>query len=191
MPSHLRRQDELNQVHFTTFCCYRRLQFFRHAIVCDAFIETMKTVRAKLDIRWLGYVVMPEHIHLLLLPQAENTGDPVPISNVLHDLKGLSGRHCKAALRTVWKEKNSLGTPPLDAWARGTAAKPFWKPRGYDFNVTNEKKVIEKLEYLHNNPVRRGLVESPEQWKWSSYRFYEFDDRSLLAMDWDGGFPIV
>ena len=151
----------------------------------------MKTVRAKLDIRWLGYVVMPEHIHLLLLPQAENTGDPVPISNVLHDLKGLSGRHCKAALRTVWKEKNSLGTPPLDAWARGTAAKPFWKPRGYDFNVTNEKKVIEKLEYLHNNPVRRGLVESPEQWKWSSYRFYEFDDRSLLAMDWDGGFPIV
>jgi REP-associated tyrosine transposase len=49
---------------------------------------------------------------------------------------------------------------------------PFWYTRSYDFNVFTEKKKIEKLRYMHRNPVKRGLVESPEQWMWSSYRYY-------------------
>lgn len=151
----------------------------------------MKTVRKRLGIRWIGYVIMPEHVHLLLLPQSASSADPVSISTVLQDLKGLSSRNCKESLRTIWKGNRSLGTKPLDSWAIGIEPKPFWKPRGYDFNVANEEKVLEKLTYIHNNPVRRGLVNSPEDWKWSSCRFYEFDDRSMIEMDWDGGFPIA
>jgi len=52
---------------------------------------------------------------------------------------------------------------------RGT---PFWQPRYYDFNVWSEDKRIEKLRYIHRNPVRRGLVERPEDWPWSSFRHY-------------------
>jgi REP element-mobilizing transposase RayT len=48
----------------------------------------------------------------------------------------------------------------------------FWQARFYDFNVWTSKKRVEKLRYMHRNPVKRGLVESPEQWRWSSYRFY-------------------
>ena len=48
----------------------------------------------------------------------------------------------------------------------------------------------EKLDYVHGNPVTRGLVDRPEQWPWSSFRFYELGDDSLIAMDWDGGFPL-
>jgi hypothetical protein len=48
----------------------------------------------------------------------------------------------------------------------------FWQARYYDFNVWTEAKRIEKLRYLHRNPVRRGLVSSPEQWAWSSFRHY-------------------
>jgi hypothetical protein len=48
----------------------------------------------------------------------------------------------------------------------------FWHTRSYDFNVFSKKKIIQKLTYIHWNPVKRGLVESAEQWQWSSYRFY-------------------
>ena len=49
---------------------------------------------------------------------------------------------------------------------------PFWQARYYDLNVHNEKKRVEKLRYMHRNPVKRGLVEIPEDWPWSSYRHY-------------------
>jgi putative transposase len=201
MPSRLRRHDEFGHVHFVTASCYRRLQFFRHPGARDAFVETMKVVRDKLRIRWLGYVVMPEHVHFLVLPQAVGAPDVVPISLVLHDLKGLSGKDCKQALRECWRRHGSLGTAVLDAWATAGATpasaaagraprKRFWKERGYDFNIIEEDKIVEKLDYMHANPVRRGLVERPEQWRWSSYRYYELGDDSMISMDWDGSLPI-
>ncbi len=58
-------------------------------------------------------------------------------------------------------------------------------------NVTHESKVVEKLGYMHRNPITRGLVERPEQWRWSSDQFYEFADDSLIAMDWDGPWALV
>jgi putative transposase len=50
--------------------------------------------------------------------------------------------------------------------------RPFWLPRYYDFNVHNEDKRVEKLRYMHRNPVKRGLVDKPEDWKWSSFVHY-------------------
>ena len=58
-----------------------------------------------------------------------------------------------------------------------------WQRRFYPFNVYSEKKRLEKLDYMHNNPVQRGLVSSPGDWAWSSWRFYFLQDASLLAMD--------
>ena len=56
--------------------------------------------------------------------------------------------------------------------ARRSAERPFWQARYYDFNVYSADKVTEKLDYMHRNPVKRGLVERPEDWLWSSYRHY-------------------
>ncbi len=151
----------------------------------------MRNTREKLGIRWIGYVIMPEHVHLLTFPQEPNHDDPIPVSAVLQYLKQCVGRHGKAALRTVWAQRRSLGTPPLDAWACGDGPKPFWKPRGYDFNITTEPRLYEKLDYMHRNPITRGLVDRAEQWPWSSYRFYEFGDDSLIGMDWDGVWPLI
>ena len=63
--------------------------------------------------------------------------------------------------------------------------------RGYDFNVERHKTLLEKIDYCHKNPVTRELVGHPQDWPWSSFRFYELDDRSTLSMDWDGSWPIV
>lgn len=59
----------------------------------------------------------------------------------------------------------------------------FWQRRFYDFNVWSEKKKLEKLEYMHMNPVERGLVKQPADWPWSSYRFYALGDTRMLAMN--------
>ena len=190
MPSRLRRHDEWGHVHFVTLSCFRRLPFLRHSGVRDALIKCMCEVRDTRGLRWLGYVVMPEHVHLLLLPQAVGATAPVPISAVLHDLKGAAGRLGKAALRDVWREHRTLGLPSLDRWAVSDGPKPFWKPRGCDLNVVRDGMIIEKLAYMHANPVRRGLVSRPDEWRWSSYRYYECGDPEPMAMDWDGGLPL-
>ena len=63
-----------------------------------------------------------------------------------------------------------------------------WQARFYDFNVWTKRKRIEKLRYIHRNPVKRGLVASPEQWKWSSFRTYMFGERGTVGVnlqDWE------
>ena len=58
-----------------------------------------------------------------------------------------------------------------------------WQARFYDFNVWSERKRIEKLRYMHRNPVKRGLVSSPEEWRWSSFRFYMFGEVGLVQVN--------
>ena len=55
----------------------------------------------------------------------------------------------------------------------------FWQRRLYDFNVWTKKKHIEKLHYMHMNPVKGALVSAPQLWKWSSYRFYQYGENSV------------
>lgn len=62
----------------------------------------------------------------------------------------------------------------MDIWADEPRA--FWQRRYYDFNVYSKKKHIEKLRYMHRNPVMRGLVASPELWRWSSFRYYRYGE---------------
>jgi putative transposase len=61
----------------------------------------------------------------------------------------------------------------------------IWQRRFYDFNVWTEKKRIEKLRYMHRNPVKRGLVAEPDQWRWSSFRFYAYGETGAVRVnDW-------
>ena len=88
--------------------------------------------------------------------------------------------------------KASFGHKPLNSWATGDKnEQTIWNVRGYDFNVQTQKKLLEKLDYCHKNPLTRGLVDRGEDWAWSSYRYYEFGDESVLKMDWDGSWPII
>jgi putative transposase len=91
-----------------------------------------------------GYVVMPEHVHLLV-----NEPERGCLSQMLQSLKQSVAR--TMALR---------------------ATDSFWQARYYDFNLWSESKFVEKLRYIHRNPVARGLVDRPEDWRWSSFRHY-------------------
>jgi putative transposase len=192
MPTRLKRYDEPGHAHFWTISCYHRLSFFWNDRIKQTAIAGLRHIRATHRICLIGYVIMPEHVHVLLYPHAPGCETPIPISTLLHDFKEFVGREGKRRLRDYWRQHGRLWSEPLNRWAQGELGdQAFWNKRGHDFNVYRFKKLREKLDYCHRNPITRGLVDRPEQWPWSSYRYYEISDHLPLAMDWDGQWPIV
>jgi putative transposase len=153
MPEGLRRFYGGGDLHYITCSCYQRRSFLGSSSRRDLFLKIFEEVRRKYQFQVIGYVAMPEHIHLLIgEPDERSVAVPMQV------LKQRVSRQCLARGRSRSRKE---ADPP-----------PFWYPRSYDFNVFSEKKIAEKLDYIHWNPVKRGLVASPEQWRWSSYRYY-------------------
>jgi REP element-mobilizing transposase RayT len=80
--------------------------------------------------------------------------------------------------------KTSSGRQKEFAFASSSEAAPaFWQRRLYGFNVWSEKKLKEKLHYMHRNPVDRELVQHPQDWPWSSWSFYAKGEQGLIRID--------
>ncbi len=144
MPWGLKRFHETRQLHFLTSSCYKRRQNFRSNESRDTFVAALERIRQRYNLCVYGYVVMPEHVHLLVSEPESGT-----LAQAMQSLKQGAAR--KLALR---------------------AKDSFWQERYYDFNVWSERKFVEKVRYIHYNPVKRGLVNRPEDWQWSSFRHY-------------------
>jgi REP-associated tyrosine transposase len=144
MPGNLVRYQSCGVFHFITFSCYRRRPLLDCTSAYRVFENELDSVRRRYGLVVAGYVLMPEHVHLLL-------GDPriASLSTAIQVLKQQTSRNLKA---------------------HGEAQ--FWQRRYYDFNVHNEEKRVEKLQYMHRNPIKRGLVAKPDEWPWSSFLHY-------------------
>src|ERR1700733_1486032 len=162
MKPRLRRRYGLGQLHFITCSCYRRMPLLGTQRARQLFLMALSEVRERYDFALIGYVVMPEHIHL---PISEpNVGNP---SVVMQVLKQRVSRAMHRRRRRTRSEQKWL-------WEEVPVRKnqPFSQRRFYDFNVWSAKKRNEKVNYMHFNPVKRGLVAHPKDWLWSSYGFY-------------------
>jgi REP-associated tyrosine transposase len=177
----LRRYYGQNHLHFLTTGTYRRARVFDSERFKRRFIATLGKLRSELDFLIVGYVLMPEHIHLLLWP-----GERANPSQIMQKLEGRTARFILKALRenreNSWCQR-MLGRFTLPSTVHDEAHFRVWQRRFYDMNIWTEKKILEKLNYMHNNPVQRSLVKEPGEWPWSSWRFYYLEDASLLAMD--------
>ncbi len=192
MPSRLHRCDEAGHSHFWTISCYRRLQFFHDDGMKRVTVTALWRLRQRFGICLQAYVIMPEHLHVLLYPHRRGDDRPVPISKLLQSFKQHIGLFGKQRLRDVWRKQGQLWSPPLNRWAKGEFGKQeIMNTRGYDRNIFSEHELREKVDYIHKNPLIRGLVPRPDEWRWSSYRFYALGDRSILPMDWDGAWPVI
>lgn len=160
MPKGLRRIQGGGDRHFITCSCYRRRAFLGSARRRDGFLTILDKVRHKYDFVVWGYVVMPEHFHLLVTERRSGK-----LSVAMQVLKQRVSRRYRR------KRKNAA---QLDIWADEPRA--FWQRRYYDFNVYSQKKHIGRLRYMHRNPMTRGLAASPELWRWSSFRFYRYGE---------------
>lgn len=166
----LKHYDNLSSARFITFSCYNRYQLLNDNKPRDIFLKYLQEICSKYKIDILGYVLMPEHVHLVILPQ-EN----IPIGRVVGELKSKSAREILMLFR---KQKNTL----LNKLTVNDRTM-FWQKRCYNHNCRTEETVREKINYCHKNPVNRGLVKSMEDWKYSSYRWYKGMDGVVVEID--------
>ena len=123
--------------------------------------EEVDRARQKFGFALLGYVFMPEHVHLVLLPP-----EGMKLGAVVGEMKSRMARRYFAS------------APDL----KGVGKRVFWEKRCYDHNCRTPDTVTEKIEYCHKNPVTRGLVDDPSEWQWSSYNAYHGNTDVPLAI---------
>jgi putative transposase len=174
MPWSLKRYYETNALHFITFSCADRKPFLT-AERRDLFVMVLEEMRVRYQFVVVGYVVMSEHVHLLISEPEEANPSTVIQAVKLSFVRKLSKDGCPIS-RAVYAREVGILTSPSNH---------FWMRRFYDFNVWSEAKISEKLHYMHQNPVTRGLVERPEDWKWSSFRVYACKQEGPVRInDW-------
>ena len=180
MPRNLKRYYGAGDLHFITCSCYQRQPILGTPQRRDLFLTVLEHMRQEYRFIVVGYVVMPEHFHLLI--SEPQLGTP---STVLQALKIGFARRVLIGERV--RVPHSSGVPHVSRSLRNVASRlppqHIWQRRFYDFNVWTEAKRIEKLRYIHRNPVTRGLVERPEQWKSSSFRFYAFGEAGPVKVN--------
>jgi putative transposase len=189
VPDGLKRYYGGNQLNFITCSCYQRRPLLDDAQRKDEFLAILEELCMSYEFVVVGYVLMPEHFHLLM--GEPNRGNP---SAVMFALKQRTSRRWLKEIRerhivvppVRQKDGEQMGHPKQMGHPDG-APTQFWQRRFYDFNVFSEKKRVEKLKYIHRNPVTRGLVSKAEDWQWSSYRHYAFGEASVVGV----GIPVL
>lgn len=165
----VKHYHEPGDVHELTFSCYLRLPVLTN----DAWRAYLASSidKACEEKFWLllAFVFMPEHVHLLVSPTTENP----QIDRLLAAIK----RPCSAAVKRDLIQEQSRLLDRLTIRERpGKMCFRFWQEGpGYDRNLQTGKAVVESIDYIHQNPVLRGLCREPSQWTWSSARFYVSD----------------
>jgi len=161
-----RSWNEPGHGHFLTYSCYRRLPLLIADQTRRWVIDAMAALRQKQSIALFAYVIMPEHVHVLLMPN-ESMYD---MARILAALKAPVARRAKQHLtdsdRHDWLAKLTVRYPSRTVFR-------FWQPGGgFDRNIKEQRSLRSIIDYIHANPVRRGLVNSPLDWEWSSARFW-------------------
>ena len=180
MPWGLKRYQNVGTLHFITFSCYRRQPLLMKHGAAQMFEQALEEARVKYGFYVFGYVVMPEHVHLLVSEPERGT-----LATAIKAIKqSVARRQIKlgGGLRPP-RQKDPHKQKPLVWGTQNQGTQHFWQTRYYDFNVCTPQKRIEKLKYIHRNPVHRGLVEKPEDWPWSSYRHYALGEAGTVQIE--------
>lgn len=176
MPRGLRRFHQSQHSHFLTFSCYHRQPKFNAPATYDLFLQCLEDMRRRFSMCIYGFVVMPEHVHLLVSEPTRDT-----LADAMHFLKLAFAKRLSA----VSQVRGSFLATNLGSADCRPAKKPapFWQPRYYDRNVRDAREFTVKLRYLHRNPVSRGLVHEALDWKWSSFRHYALREKGVVEIE--------
>jgi len=161
MPKHVFTGE--GHYHYVTFSCLGRRKLLATPRAKQIVISVLDTLARRGRVRVAGFVIMPNHVHAVL--GFENDKD-LPV--VMQTWKRLSAYY----LRKLYTETRPDLLNYLKRARDGEEVVSFWQRRYYDFNLFSEEKLLEKLNYMHNNPVRKGLVEQASDYQWSSAQWY-------------------
>lgn len=144
-----------NHLHYLTASTYRRVRIFDSERFKSHFIQTLGELREELGFRINGYVLMPEHFHALIWPSPQ--ANP---SDIMRSLKERTALFILKNLKNsdhTWRQ-NMLQRFTLPSSVHSHATHRMWQRRCYDMNIWSEKKRLEKLNYMHANPVKRRFL---------------------------------
>ncbi len=176
MPPHRKRvkhYHEPGDCHELTFSCYRREQLLVDDEWRRKLCESIDRAMTGYNCRLVAFVLMPEHVHLLVYP----TDSEPDIDGLLSAIK----RPYSFRIKQLLTEANNPLLDRLTIRERpGKMTFRYWQEGpGYDRNLRTEAPVLASIDYIHMNPVRRGLVQRASDWKWSSARWYESDGKLI------------
>jgi putative transposase len=155
--------------HYVTFSCFKRRKLLTPDI-CKRVVIGQMAARLKKQLAiCCGFVVMPDHVHALVWFPEENK-----ISQVMDQWKEITSKKIESVYQAEFPKY----------WSSVGANETVWQDRYYGFNVFTNKKLTEKLTYIHNNPVREGLVKDPCDWPWSSARWWLKGQPVRISLSW-------
>jgi putative transposase len=170
----LKHYDHDGRARFVTFCTNRRLPILTNDLFRDVVYDEILAFCRTSHTRLLAYVIMPEHVHLVVVPP-----ETLKLGPAIGNLKRNIARRIVAKLRGAHSDL----IPALAVVRNGETRLAFWLKRCFDRNCRTVESVWKYVNYCHWNPVKRKLVGSPDKWKWSSYSYYlDIPDR-LLEID--------
>jgi len=162
----VRHYDEPGHVHELTFSCYRWLPLFSDDLHRRLYCEACGRAVLRHHYRLFAFIVMPEHVHLIVQPKADGS----PVKSLLAAIKRPCSFRIKDYLKTI---DNPLLKRLTIRQRPGVMTFRFWQEGpGYDRNLTQPKTILSAIDYVHENPVRRKLCERAVDWHWSSARSY-------------------
>jgi len=159
----LKHFDNLGTARFITFSCFHYHRLLTDESVIRSFLQELEKARGKFGFSLLGYVVMPNNVHLVIYPHTN-----IGLGPVIGTIKSQSGRK----IINEWKRNRPDLLARLEVIRDGNQRYAFWQRRCYDHNCRTPEAVREKINYCHMNPVKAGLVTDPAEWTWSSYNWY-------------------
>lgn len=160
----LRYYDHDGRVRFITFSCHERLPILTNNVFREIVARSIDDARARYGFKLLAYVIMPEHVHVVIWPRTESK-----VGTVVGWMK-------QEAARGIAKLLREVRSPLLDRLevTRDRVKKlALWQRRCFDHNCRDAASMWEKVEYCHKNPVKRGLVRDPSRWLFSSFNWYQ------------------
>jgi putative transposase len=172
-----RRINEAGHAHSLTFSCFSRRPFLSKDRTRLWLVDAIDRARQKQAFDLWAYVIMPEHVHLLVWPREPRYSVSQFLTSVKRpvSLKALSHvRRSAPAFLSRMEDRQPSGRIHYRFWQRGG---------GYDRNVTEPRTVWAEIDYIHANPVRREFCERATEWPWSSAAEYERPGSGLLRVD--------
>ena len=165
---------------FVTTTVINFTKIFSDIADCDILINNIKYYQQKYNFEILAYAIMPSHFHWILKTDISKG----TVSDIMRDIKKYSAWDILGKLKT----ENSVSLNNFIIASGSGQKHQLWMHRFDDEVIRNEKMLWSKIKYIHNNPVEAGIVDKPEEYKYSSARNYINDDQSILYIEkcWAG-----
>ena len=163
-------------LHFVTVITHQRIPLFRSAALCQRFFATVKAVKARFPFELYAYVLLPDHLHLLLRP---NDGD---ISRLMQKIKSVAARTILGRLKGAQAQKTLLALRKVKAGRRAHSYEVF-QDSFRDLELWSPWMIRQKIDYIHKNPVNEQVAETVGSYPWSSWRAINEHSQEPLAVD--------